>query len=466
MSKINSDVLYLIFEEVRDDKETLHSCLLVNKTWCELIIPILWRNPWKYLEMENEKFLLNVIISHLSDESKNNLKSQCTANILKNPYQKRPLFNYISFCRHLNLNGIQRITNFLHEKSDISIIQNEIFNLFINSKNKFTHLYIPRQFNYQIHLIPEAKHCFSEIEFLSFYTNINDNILDGLIEICKSIKELVLLIGYYYNNYRIVNLIEIQEKLLNVRFLTYYDNYLAHDKSFCKILEGSLIKHANTIQYFKTVKPLTTKILSSFVNLKVLELDGNYFDPLNCLKNLSNLSLPLLQNLKAKFVSIEVLINLIENTSGYLDEINIDYTFYDEISNKKIIQTIYQNCPNLKYLKLLLMNCNILELEKLLINCQYLDGLHISNTRDDIFNWDNLFEILTKSSPISLFKFKFNNYHTTPKLDSLKLFFDNWKGRHPMLLQFYRIGIYNDVIHLIRKYEFINISKYDCNDFY
>jgi hypothetical protein len=35
-------------------------------------------------------------------------------------------------------------------------------------------------------------------------------------------------------------------------------------------LENSLIKHVNTIQYFKITKRPTTKILSSLVNLKSL----------------------------------------------------------------------------------------------------------------------------------------------------------------------------------------------------
>src|SRR6266498_5105205 len=98
MSKLNRDVLYLIFKELQDDKNVLYSCLLVNKTWCEIIIPILWNDPWKYLNKGKEKLLLNSIISHLSDKSKDNLGQEMVIS-----YQ-RPIFNYISFCRHLNLN--------------------------------------------------------------------------------------------------------------------------------------------------------------------------------------------------------------------------------------------------------------------------------------------------------------------------------------------------------------------------
>ena len=48
--------------------------------------------------------------------------------------------------------------------------------------------------DYQIQLIPGAKSSFSEIEFLNCTTSINDNILIGLIEKCKLIKELELFV--------------------------------------------------------------------------------------------------------------------------------------------------------------------------------------------------------------------------------------------------------------------------------
>jgi hypothetical protein len=89
MSRLNRDVLYLIFEELKDDKMTLLSSLLVNRTWCEMIIPILWKDPWKSLEFGREKSLFNVIISHLSDESRNSLRK-----FFKNSH-KRPLFQLI-----------------------------------------------------------------------------------------------------------------------------------------------------------------------------------------------------------------------------------------------------------------------------------------------------------------------------------------------------------------------------------
>jgi hypothetical protein len=454
MTDLNRDILYIIFKRLQNDEKTLISCLSVNKTWCEVIIPILWKNPWKYLR-KKKKLLLNVIISHLSNETKNDLMSQ-GISFLIDCYQ-RPLFDYISFCRHLNLNIIKKIVNTINEPSKISIIKNEVFNLFINENREFTHLYIPCQFDHQINLIPGAEHCFSKIVFLSCNTNINDNVLSGLIEICKSIEELELIIEVQNNNYDIVRLIENSKKLFKFRLLP-NSNYVCD--SFCKILEDSLIKHSNTIEYLKIIKQPITGFLSSFVNLKVLELDCFIYYTWNCL---TNLSLPSLQILRAKRVPIKALISLIENTSGYLIEINIDSIIHDDFNNKRIIQAIHQHCPNLKYFKMLFRNSGTLELEKLLIKCKYLEGLFIL-AHDKLFDWGKLFEILARSSPISLYKFKFNFYSIKIKIDSLKLFFDNWKGRHPMLLQ--TISPTNNFIanyfRLKEKYKVANvIEKYD-----
>ncbi|GBC30927.2 hypothetical protein GLOIN_2v1765864 [Rhizophagus irregularis DAOM 181602=DAOM 197198] len=103
-------------------------------------------------------------------------------------------------------------------------------------------------------------------------------------------------------------------------------------------------------------KQPTTKILSSLINLKILELDDAYGNFKNTLW-LENLSLPYLQILRASRVPVKALSNIIENTSGNLIEIKIDYISHDEINNKKIIQVIHQNCPKLEYLKLVFRSC-------------------------------------------------------------------------------------------------------------
>ncbi|GBC00717.1 hypothetical protein RclHR1_03950013 [Rhizophagus clarus] len=448
MSKLNRDVLYLIFEELNKNEKSLCSYLYVNKTWCEMMIPFLWKNPWKYTYSKNHerrlrKLLVDIIILHLSDEKINKLKSQGFYFSI-NSY-KKPLFDYISYCKHLNLNEIKYTLKII----EMDFILNEIINIFVNQNTTITHLYIPKQFDYQIHLIPGIEYYFSNIEFLSCNANTNDDILNGLAEICKSVKELELIINEKDNNHGIVRLVEFPEKLFNVRFLTNYVNR-THDESFWEVLENSLIKHINTIRHFKIGRQPITQILTHFTNLRSLDITADYYS--KGWHGFENVSLPFLQIIRTKGCFVTLLANLIGNTSRDLTEFTIHSGGGDIIGNRLVIQAVYKNCPNLKYFKLPLRNSSILELENLLINCQYLDGLYIL-TKNSL-EWDDLFEILVKSSPKSLYKFIICFYYYKFKLESLKLFFDNWKGRQPMILRLIQITKFGtEHKNLIEKYK-------------
>jgi hypothetical protein len=69
MSKLNKDILFLIFEELQDSLKSLFSCLTVNRIWCETVIPVLWRNPWRYYNKKSS-LLTIILISYLQREIK------------------------------------------------------------------------------------------------------------------------------------------------------------------------------------------------------------------------------------------------------------------------------------------------------------------------------------------------------------------------------------------------------------
>jgi hypothetical protein len=43
MAQLVRNVLLLIFNELHDDLASLHSCILVNTTWCHIAVPLLWK---------------------------------------------------------------------------------------------------------------------------------------------------------------------------------------------------------------------------------------------------------------------------------------------------------------------------------------------------------------------------------------------------------------------------------------
>ncbi|PKY45545.1 hypothetical protein RhiirA4_460163 [Rhizophagus irregularis] len=436
MIQLDEDILLLVLGELKNDKKSLYSCLLVSRTWCVITGPILWRNP----------------------KSRDILKNQGINNFITETYL--PLFNYISFWKCLELQFLEDIISSKRiEKSNVPIIRNEILKLFINKNTKFIHISIPPNFDYQLHLIPGAESCLSELESFQCDVNITQNILEGLAKICKSIKKLRFdSIHYYYtDNFGIIKLVEVQ-KNLNYFCLLSISSF--RNESFYKSIEESLIKHADTIRYLIIGWSPTTRFLSHFVNLLSLEIEmpdlikGNPY--WNDEKYLKNLSLPsTLKILEVRFTPLNVLVNIIENTTENISEISIhcnDDINYDGC--KILIQAIYHNCPNIRYLKLTLYrNLLIPEFKNLLINCQFLNGLIINVCKDHEFNWNKLFQVLTILSPINLFKFKF--YSNSFKLEDLKLFFDNWKNRKAILLKLINAGIETDqeLVSLFEQYK-------------
>ncbi|PKC02287.1 hypothetical protein RhiirA5_425454 [Rhizophagus irregularis] len=434
MLQLNVDILFLIFEELKNDMKSFYSYLLVNKTWCIMTVPILWRDPNIIsLSDEAKSKLFDVIFLHLSKKSRDILKNRGINNLFTETYQ-HPLFNYISFWKHLDLRFIEGLMFQGNIKeSNIFIIKNEIMKLFINENTRIIHLYISRNFNYKVHSIPGAEHCLSGLESFSCRSCVDLSILEGLSSICKSIKRLKFFVdsSNVNINFGIIKLIEAQKNLNEV----YLFNYSV-TKSFEGLIEKSLIKHADTIQYLNIRSAPVTKFLSYLVNLSSLEIE--FMDPWNNLNNFENFSVPNLKILRTKHVPFNILVNLIENTKGYLTEINTFYNFnYEIVNTESIIQAIYKNCLNLKYLLFSSNNSNsiIPEFETLLIKCQFLNELIllIHDHNDYAFSWDKLFIILAKSSPISLLRFKFYSISMF-NLKDIALFFYNWKNRNPMTL--------------------------------
>ncbi|GBC10554.1 hypothetical protein RclHR1_09710005 [Rhizophagus clarus] len=448
MVKLNIDVIHQILKEFQNDNETLYSCLFVNKTWCETTIPILWKNPTRECAHINEYKLFNVILLHLSEESRNNLKKQGIHLFTETNYHQ-PLFNYISFWRDLVLFFLERMLYSLFgsyniDEPKISILRNELLNLF-DQNQKFTSLNLVNTQKFQI---SGNEQCFSGLEHLCCSVYTDSNILERLATTNTSIKKLSFEIHSNINNPGILRIIEAQNNLKEVVFNHSYSP--KNNVKYCKALEVSLIKCADTIQYLRIDWEPITNYLSFLVNLVSLEILATSANA-KCI-HLENVTLTHLKILKANFTPFKSLISLIKNTKGNLNEITILYRVSDY---GRLIRAIYQNCPNLNYLRLSMNNDDILEFGNLLTNCRFLSSLHIME-EDNLFypygnlNWNELLKILVKSSPICLLEFTFFHKNTGIMLEALKIFLENWKDKHPILM-LKVFPLERDSIHLVQQ---------------
>ncbi|CAB5181375.1 unnamed protein product [Rhizophagus irregularis] len=99
------ELLSEIIQYFRNDFSTLHSCILVNRLWCRLAIPLLWENPFSiipnknYFSIEYHKIrFIETYLVMLNDNDKIKLYEFG----INNPLHSNILFNYSSFIQYLD----------------------------------------------------------------------------------------------------------------------------------------------------------------------------------------------------------------------------------------------------------------------------------------------------------------------------------------------------------------------------
>src|SRR6266487_5331934 len=92
-----------IIQNLRNNVNTLYSLALVNRFWCRLAIPLLWEDPFSIKYRNNTTFhFLDTYFLFLNENDKSKLKE-----IEFYEFEHKPLFNYPSFIKTLNLFRIQ-----------------------------------------------------------------------------------------------------------------------------------------------------------------------------------------------------------------------------------------------------------------------------------------------------------------------------------------------------------------------
>src|SRR6266542_4293361 len=125
-----------IFEYLEEDKVALHSCLLVNRLWCEISVEILWRNVWRFrytlpikYQSDMQLKILNTLIACFPDESKDLLHKN--GILITTQTWKPSLFNYASFCKVLSIYEMDLMIHHVLEKQQSITSQTLNFNKYL-----------------------------------------------------------------------------------------------------------------------------------------------------------------------------------------------------------------------------------------------------------------------------------------------------------------------------------------------
>src|SRR6266496_1240295 len=196
------ELIYEIINYFHNDFSTLHSCILVNRLWCRLAIPLLWEDPFSIPTTKNYNFI-EIYLQNLNDDDfKTKLNEYQSNNDL---LPSNTLFNYPKFIKYLNTyNVISSIENWIssavvrtlttekklsryfilddgsHSKFNFKkLVNKSLFKIFIENEinlhtlNIEIILYTNDYYNDVLELILQNPNFICNIENLKFY--IEDN---------------------------------------------------------------------------------------------------------------------------------------------------------------------------------------------------------------------------------------------------------------------------------------------------
>ncbi|PKC69790.1 hypothetical protein RhiirA1_455559 [Rhizophagus irregularis] len=484
-----SDCLNEIFEHLEDDKITLHSCLLVNRLFCEIAIKILWRNIWNfkysiiykpYYRTHVPSAIINTLIACLPNESKNLLNDNGIFLINPSIIQKPPLFNYPSFCKVLSIHGIDQMIHYILENNHLLIttkslkfnkylLSQEILKMFMNQISSLKSLnyysgYSKKVQNIMFIHLPESKFCLSNLFELNCSSDIYSEFFYQISQICQNIKSLNIKFENFISD-GLIDLISLQNNLKSLT-LRYYDN--KNDLSNNNVIYSTLSKFLIILTKLRIeAYYLPLSFISNFLNLQeiILSLESeDSFDDFNHLQFINFKNLKILKFL-FKISRINLLIKFLEINGKNLLEFCIDYD-HDYSLNLAIAKF----CPNLKILSTIFMNNELETLKLILNNCKYLENIKVQNGIEDLDNKE-FFETLAIYSPKNFFKLEIDycSFGSLKLLcEKLDEFFINWKNRNPLklisliIVTDYRENIdleVNENMDIIKKYMNLGIIK-------
>ncbi|PKK77468.1 hypothetical protein RhiirC2_771301 [Rhizophagus irregularis] len=389
MTKLIDDILLLILTELRFDPASLYSCILVNRTWCCLAIPILWKyffysyNPYAH-KKESRKKLYNVIFQFLPKEK----LSELNINLPSNPISNKLLFNYMDFFTHLSPIWIEDMVQLSFKKDSPSVykkilLEFEIY-LLIFSKCKNIKYFDWIKNKRLFLLCPNVKEFFSGIHQLK----INIEYMD---------PELLFSLG-------IINITDLE--VINsskdddlISFIRMKNNL----PLLCTQLSDMISKNAITLK--KIILRLSITLISptffpSLENLQYLILynddDGEFYNSIKWQEwelYLRTSFFPNLQYLETSYLPCNIECLIIERSGGKILEIKICRTLesrYYRIENENLIRIISNYCSKIIRLTMVINPINFNLVGNIFSNCVHLKKIYFTKENNNMSDKDVL----------------------------------------------------------------------------
>ncbi|PKK59901.1 hypothetical protein RhiirC2_857123 [Rhizophagus irregularis] len=367
-----------IIKCLRKDFSTLYSCILVNRLWCRLAIPLLWEDPF-CIPTQNYSYI-EIYLSYLKEDDKEKFNEYGIINNLLP--SNTLLFNYPSLIKYLKTTRIcfsvetwvGTLMNDNPEKLK-KLVCRSLFEIFLENEgnlHSFEFIMLTDNhfayFNDTIELILQNSIFTYNIKHLTLQINIRNNamiiipLLKFLYSNCSSISSIVFDFHITNDNNRsliekcLLQIIISQHNLKRISFgyhtKNLYNPFLSLKNSNCSNTLNTII--FNGINF----KNIITILQEVFDQLNVLEsIHILYCDSLNSdfVQQIIKVTKPF--KLRSLFMNeilhIESLQFLLQKCGDYLENFEIlDFGYIGEIykeQRRQLLKLIMKYCTKIRY---------------------------------------------------------------------------------------------------------------------
>ncbi|EXX58382.1 uncharacterized protein OCT59_000480 [Rhizophagus irregularis] len=372
-----------IIQYFRNDFSTLHSCILVNRLWCRLTIPLLWENPFSLQNSKNYRYI-ELYLYNLNDDDKTQLNEY---GINNNLLPSNTLFNYPSFIQHLDTRKISdSIERWAAAVRTSSTIQDQLFiysvqkNLYLKYKKLIYKLLLQiiienevnmHTINVKVFTDEDREYFNVTFALVSQNPNFVCNIKNLALHIVPTTENITTFIQFFYSNCNSISSLNLlfpsnchskTEKHLSL-IVDSQQNLKKISLCFIKLpLYHSLLslKNSNCTNTLRT-------IIFYFIDFKNIKILNEVFEQLNVLESIHilycysldsnfiqqviNITKPF--KLKSLIIDKPLLFDLLQlllqKSGNYLENLRIEP---EDESKQQLLSLIIKYCKKIKFLRL------------------------------------------------------------------------------------------------------------------
>jgi hypothetical protein len=435
---LTDDCIYHILNYLQNNRFTLFNCLLVNRFWSKVTIPLLYANPFSRLKDGNKTLIINTFLLCLNEEERNYLIKQNNNHKKLNPklFQKNEIkliYEYPNYIKKLSKFLIYNaIDHWYRQQIKVTTCNNLNDNMSLFIKATFYHMFLRKSdyiidleislnllkqeiFNINIINIKISNLIILKLNSCYYKTHeIFYEFLQTILKNCKNLKRLDLIdINLYYNSNELSSIIKQQTELKEFNFYGFYKLSSNDIFSSLEYQKNSLISlkfHDINLQYSilqSVIKLHNLKSLEiiycygmtlelcqifEFVSFKLQELTIKNIWESNITSEIIKYLGKYLLRLKIEHINVEIMKSIIQY-SLKLQTLDIIYSGY------------HINLSILPYLKILkIKNLNIY------LNAYIIESFFIK-LAENLSNTITKISFVTNINEINLLKFLTNCYY-------------------------------------------------------